>query len=65
MVGIGSGTTIISAVKTLGEDCSVVPFRKLDRHTHYQNLPMQYMEIFSSAKIENFIRKFLIFLLKT
>ena len=35
---------------------------------HYENMPMQYIEIFSSVKIENFIGKcliFSIFLLKT
>ena len=40
------------------------------RNYHYENLPMQYTEIFSAIKIENFTRKkkrkiFLIFLLKT
>ena len=30
-------------------------------NTHYKNLPMQYTEIFSEAKIENFIGKFFIF----
>ena len=40
----------------------------ITRPYHYENMPMQYIEIFSVAKIENFIRKFLIlflFLLKT
>ena len=35
---------------------------------HYENLPMQYTEIFSPVKIENFVRKsliFFLFLLKT
>ena len=31
---------------------------------HYENLPMQYTEIFSAVKIENFIGTFLIFFLK-
>ena len=31
--------------------------------THYENLPMQYMDIFSPVKIEHLIRKFLIFFL--
>ena len=30
---------------------------------HYENLPLQYMEIFSKAKHENFIGKFLLFLI--
>ena len=30
---------------------------------HYENLPMQYTEIFLAVKIENFIRKMLIFFL--
>ena len=30
---------------------------------HYENLPMQYTEIFSGVKIENFVGKFLIFFL--
>ena len=30
---------------------------------HYENLPMQYTEIFSTSKIANFIRKMLIFFL--
>ena len=30
---------------------------------HYENLPMQYTEIFSAVKIENVIRKMLIFFL--
>ena len=28
------------------------------RDGHYENMPMQYLQIFSVAKIENFIRKF-------
>ena len=32
---------------------------------HYENFPMQYTEIFSAVEIENFSRKFLIYLLKT
>ena len=35
----------------------------LCRSMHYENLPMQYTEIFSVVKIENFIRKMLIFFL--
>ena len=30
---------------------------------HYENTPMQYMEIFSSVKIKKIIRKKLIFLI--
>ena len=33
------------------------------RTKHYENLPMQYTEIFSPVKIENFVRKILIFFL--
>ena len=31
--------------------------------SHYENLPMQYIENFSVPKIENFTRKMLIFFL--
>ena len=34
----------------------------LFRH-HYENLPMQFTETFSAAKMENFVRKILIFFL--
>ena len=40
----------------------------LDSRMHYENLPMQYTEIFSPVKTENFMRKnliFFLFLLKT
>ena len=43
VVGIGSGTTIISAVKTLGEDA-------LSLWCHDQKLSLQYTENFSSSK---------------
>ena len=35
----------------------------ISHHHHYENLPMQDIEIFSVSKIENFIRIFLIFFL--
>ena len=38
-------------------------FRVCNTGNHYENLPMQYTEIFSPVKIENFVRKFLIFFL--
>ena len=31
--------------------------------THYENLPMQYTEIFCAVKIEIFVENFLIFLI--
>ena len=33
------------------------------KRNHYEDLPMQYTVIFSAVKIENFIRKMLIFFL--
>ena len=35
----------------------------LNELSHYENLPMQYTEIFSVVKIENFVGKILIFFL--
>ena len=37
-------------------------FNSVDIKTYYENMHMQLTEIFSPVKIENFTRKFLIFL---
>ena len=42
------------------DHCSMLS--RMPFNIHHENLPMQYIEIFSEAKIENFIGKNLIFL---
>ena len=52
-----------SMLKKLSLESPKCKLFKTEWLLHYENLPVQYTEIFSPVKIENFIRKILIFFL--